>query len=63
MLGDESLILLRSKEFKIRLLDKDRISKEKQKWQIANSVLPLVFVIFLGLVFFILKRQLYAKRS
>lgn len=61
MMDDLQLIQLRSKEFKIRLLDKDKVIKEKLKWQILNSILPLILIIIFGLGTFFLKRYRYQK--
>jgi ABC-2 type transport system permease protein len=63
MLGDMDFIQLRSKEFKIRLLDKDRIVKEKLKWQVLNTILPLVFIILLGLGTYVIKRRKYIRKD
>lgn len=58
-LVDESGILdMRSREFKLRLLDKTKIQNEKTRWQIINSVLPLLFIItFAFLVAYLRKRK------
>lgn len=59
MLGDTDLIQLRSKEFKIRLLNKDKLIKEKSKWQIINIALPLFVILILGLFTFFIKKFKY----
>ncbi len=47
---DESGILdMRSREFKLRILDKQKVLKEKTKWQIINTVLPIVFILIFGI--------------
>ena len=58
-LVDESGILdIRSREFKLRLLDKSKVIKEKTKWQVINTVLPIVFIlIFAVLLAYIRKRK------
>lgn len=55
---EEGLITVRSKEVKIRPLDRDRISSEKVKWQVINLALPLVAVVLLGIF-----RAWYRKRK
>lgn len=58
LLDDDGLINSRGKEFKIRLLDRQRISKSRQSWQILNVALPVVLIlIFGGLHFYFRKRQ------
>jgi ABC-2 type transport system permease protein len=60
--GQEELIQLRSREFKLRLLNRDEISKDKLKWQLINIVLPIIVVILFGITFNIFKRNKYSKR-
>ena len=58
-LVDESGILdMRSREFKLRLLDKTKIQNEKTRWQVINSVLPVLFIVaFAFLVAYLRKRK------
>src|SRR5690606_9955026 len=55
---EDGLITVRSKEVKIRPLDRKRISSEKVKWQVINLALPLVAVVLLGIF-----RAWYRKRK
>ncbi|HLT71532.1 MAG TPA: gliding motility-associated ABC transporter substrate-binding protein GldG [Cyclobacteriaceae bacterium] len=55
---EDGLITVRSKEVKIRPLDRERISSEKVKWQVINLALPLVAVVLLGIF-----RAWYRKRK
>lgn len=61
MLGDEIMIHLRNKEFKIRLLNKEKIKNNRVKLQIINTVLPIVLIILLGLILGFIKRRRYAR--
>ncbi len=57
---DESGILdMRSREFKLRLLDKSKIIEERTKWQIINVVLPVVFVVLFAILFAYLRKRKY----
>jgi ABC-2 type transport system permease protein len=48
-LTDETgLISLRSREFRMRLLDRQRILEEGEKWKLINTVLPVLLVIAFG---------------
>ena len=58
---DEGLMSIRSREFKLRLLNKDKITNEKTKWQIINLFLPIVIVILLGLTFYYIRKRKYTK--
>lgn len=62
MLDDEGVLQARSKEVKLRLLDKVRTSKEKSKWQAINIGIPLLFLFAFGLIFNWLRRRKYASR-
>lgn len=61
MLGDVNLIKLRSKELRIRLLDKKKISKSKLKWQIINTTIPILLILIAGLIIGLLKKYKYTK--
>jgi len=61
MLGDEALIKLRNKQYKIRLLNKKLITNQRTKWQIINIVIPISVIMLLGLVLGIIKRKRYSK--
>ena len=55
------LISVRSREVKLRLLDKTKINDNRTLIQIVNVVLPVLVVIFAGLLFAWLRRKKYAK--
>lgn len=58
-LSDESgLISVRSRELKIRLLDKTKITDGRLKIQIINTVSPIVIIILFGI-----GRSIYRKRK
>jgi ABC-2 type transport system permease protein len=69
---DDGLISIRSREIKIRLLDRTRIDSSvsflKIKmpnvvvWQILNVVAPIVLIIIFGIVWTIVRKQRYGKR-
>jgi ABC-2 type transport system permease protein len=61
MLGDEELIDLRNKQYKIRLLDKDKVVNEKLKWQLINTIVPILIIALMGLIITILKRRKYGR--
>ncbi len=59
LVDNSSLLELRSREIKMRLLDKTRIRSERRFWQILNMVLPVIMVISAGLVFSYFRRRKY----
>ncbi len=50
LMDDEGIIQSRTKEIKIRPLDKVRIKEERLKWQIVNLVVPILLLLAFGLV-------------
>ncbi len=61
-LCDETGIMsLRSRVFKIRLLDKVKIREQRLFWQLLNVVLPLVLISTFGLIFNLLRRRKYHR--
>ncbi|MGC6470910.1 MAG: gliding motility-associated ABC transporter substrate-binding protein GldG [Flavobacteriales bacterium] len=60
LLGNEKLINVRSKEIYLRQLDKSKISEEKVKWQLINTVLPLFLVSIMVLLINLQRKKLYS---
>ncbi len=56
--GRENIINLRNKELPIRLLDKQKVSAQKTTWQIANTSIPILFIVCFGFLF-----NWYRKRN
>ncbi|MCB8999578.1 MAG: gliding motility-associated ABC transporter substrate-binding protein GldG [Bacteroidales bacterium] len=63
MTDDQGLIALRSREFKLRLLDKTRIrtSKMQLKWKMINTVLPVVVIVLFGVLFNFFRKRKFSK--
>ena len=60
---DEEILQVRSKDFKMRLLDGNRVLKEKTFWQVLNVALPLALVLLLGIVMFLVRRFRYHTKK
>ncbi len=58
---EKNLLEIRSRELKIRLLDKEKVKKERIKWQFYNLVLPVFFVVLAGIIIAFIRRRLFAK--
>jgi ABC-2 type transport system permease protein len=58
---DSGLIELRTKEIKLRLLDKARVRSEKIYWQVINTVLPLLLVLIFAIFQHYARRRKYAR--
>jgi ABC-2 type transport system permease protein len=59
---EKNLLEIRSRELKIRLLDKEKIDRERIRWQLFNLVLPVVFVLLAGIFLAIIRKRLYTKK-
>ncbi|MDV7699484.1 gliding motility-associated ABC transporter substrate-binding protein GldG [Chryseobacterium soli] len=57
LLDDSNLMELRNRNIEERLLDRQRITEEKSKWQWVNLLLPLVIIGLLGALFFWLRKR------
>lgn len=57
LLDEDGLIETRTKEVKIRPLDKVQVRQERAKWQVINLVVPILVLIFFGLVKFVWRRK------
>ena len=61
LLDEGGVLSARSKELKLRLLDKVKAKKEKTKWQLINIVLPLLFLALSGLIYNYWRRKKYTQ--
>ncbi|MBF25174.1 MAG: gliding motility-associated ABC transporter substrate-binding protein GldG [Flavobacteriales bacterium] len=59
MLNNKTFIEIRSKKIPTRLLDKQKIKKQKNYWQIINIGLPLIMIIIVQSLIFFLRRRKY----
>jgi len=56
---ENNLLSLRSKEYKLRILDRARIGNERLKWQIINVLLPVLLVVVFGIVYQFRRKRKY----
>ena len=63
MTDKTGLMELRSREIKLRLLNKEVIGQKSQllKWKLINILLPLLLLLILGLVIQVVRRRRYAR--
>jgi ABC-2 type transport system permease protein len=61
LLDDESLLNLRSREVKLRLLDKKKIATQVSKWKLTNVCLPLLIIVCFGIIQFYIRKKKYSK--
>ena len=55
------LISIRSRELKLRLLDKTKINKGVIKWQLINLLIPILIVVLVGILLIWLRKRKYAR--
>ena len=58
---DSGLIETRSREVKIRLLDRVKVSQERTKWQAINLVAPVILILLMGFIKWFLRKNKFAR--
>ena len=58
----EGMIDIRSRELKVRLLDATKISRERAKWQVINTLVPIAIIILLGVALAFGRKRKYSKK-
>lgn len=58
---DSGMLSVRSRELKLRMLDGTRIRTEELKWQLINTVVPVLLVITIGLLYFVYRKRRYTR--
>lgn len=61
LIDDNGLIEIRARETQLRLLDSVKVKEEKSYWQWFNIILPLCFIVLLGLVNFVIRKRKYTR--
>tara|TARA_B110000003_G_scaffold257791_1_gene276441 strand:- start:50784 stop:52493 length:1710 start_codon:yes stop_codon:yes gene_type:complete len=59
LLGNEDLININSKQYTIRLLDRNKIVDDKLKWQLINFLLPLIIISLLYFSLSFIRKKKY----
>ena len=58
----EGMIDIRSRELKVRLLDATKVSRERAKWQVINTLVPIAIIILLGVALAFGRKRKYSKK-
>jgi ABC-2 type transport system permease protein len=61
LVDGENMIDIRSRKLTIRLLDTKKVSKERVKWQVINTVIPIALIIIFGFVLAFVRKRKYSK--
>lgn len=55
------LIYIRSKEIKLRLLDRAKINDERTKWILINTMVPIIIIILFGIIYNYIRKLKYTS--
>ena len=55
------LINIRSKEIKLRLLDRAKINDERTKWILINTMVPIIIIILFGIIYNYIRKLKYTS--
>lgn len=61
MMGDNSVLDIRSKQIDIHPIDKDKVKDQRTKYMLINVALPSFFIILLAILLFYLRKRRYAR--
>jgi ABC-2 type transport system permease protein len=61
LVGDEELISVRGREMKLRLLDREKVTSQKTKWQLINLVVPVLSILVFGILYLFVRKRKYTK--
>ncbi len=63
LVDDQNLMELRGREFKLRLLDKEKINDHRLYWEVFNTLLPILLIIVAGIIVNLFRKQRFAARK
>lgn len=61
MTDQQNLMEIRSKDLEIRMLDKVKIKDARFKWQFINVLVPVLFIVFFGMVISWWRKRRYTR--
>ena len=61
LINDADLSEAKSKDYKLRLLDPKKINEQRTFWQILNIALPVILIIFFGIIYQWWRKRKYAN--
>ncbi len=63
MLDDSGLISVRTKEFKIRMLNEPRVKETRFFWVILNTAVPIAFIVLFGILYTLNRQRKHAIKA
>ena len=58
---DVGLMNLRTRDFKLRLLDRNKVLDQRVRWQVLNVVLPSLILLVFVIIWLVVRRKRYTK--
>ena len=59
LIDNNGVMSLRSREIKMRLLDRLKAKEEALKWKLINTILPIIFIILFGIIVAFIRKKKY----
>ena len=61
MMGDQSIIDLRSRQIEVRPIDKEKVMTKGSLLRIVNVIIPIAIILLLGLIMYFIRKMKYSK--
>lgn len=61
LIDENSLITIRSRDVKLRLLDKTKVNENRFFWQLLNTVLPVALIFVFSFAMFAIRKRKYSR--
>ncbi len=62
MMGDHSVLDIRSKQIDIHAIDKEKVKNESGFYKLINTVIPSFLILILGFIIFYFRKRKYTRR-
>ena len=62
LVDDQNLMELRGREFKLRLLDREKINAQRMYWELFNTLLPVLLIVIAGIIVNMVRKHKFASR-
>lgn len=63
LVDENSLITIRSRELKLRVLDRTKVNENRIFWQVMNTVFPVGIILILGVIMFVVRKRKFATQK
>lgn len=62
MMGDNSILDIRSKQIEIHAIDKVKVEKYAPTLRVINMIVPSLIILILGLILFAIRKKKYTRK-